>query len=110
MAIISSEPAKDPRSHAPEAESTRRPAVGTVRKSRDTRSPTWFARNVRQVCDAESLVQYSRKRRRCHRRTVSGVTQDGKDDTDRRASRPERDGWPVPTAGTGIARVTNQVA
>lgn len=23
---------------------------------------------------AESLVQYSRKRRRCHRRTVSGVT------------------------------------
>jgi hypothetical protein len=26
------------------------------------------------VVRAESLVQYSRKRRRCHRRTVSGVT------------------------------------
>ena len=32
--------------------STRRPAVGTVKKSRATRSRTWLARNVRQVCDA----------------------------------------------------------
>src|SRR5438132_6483689 len=113
--------------------STGKRAVGTVKKSRQTRSRTWLARKVRQVWDGgvrrfgssretlrsaiwmpslrsspwilgapqsglaaairmtrtlisawtggrpsvgrvESLVQYSRKRRRCHRRTVSGVT------------------------------------
>ena len=31
--------------------STRRPALGTVKKSRETKSRTWLARNVRQVCD-----------------------------------------------------------
>ena len=108
-------------------------ALGTVKKSIETRSRTWLARNVRQVWDggmrrfgssretvrsatwmpsfrsspwilgapqrgfaaakrvtkalisaltggrppvgrSESLVQCSRKRRRCHRRTVSGAT------------------------------------
>ena len=31
--------------------STRKPAVGTVKKSRETRSRTWLARNVRQAWD-----------------------------------------------------------
>ena len=34
-----------------ENEDTRRPAVGTVKKSKETRSRTWLARNVRQVWD-----------------------------------------------------------
>src|SRR6516165_37033 len=112
---------------------TRRLTVGTVKKSRATRSRRWLARNVRQVWDGgvcrfgrsretvrsatsipsfcsspwirgaphrgfaaairvtravisaltggrppvgrlESLVQCARKRRRCHRNTVSGAT------------------------------------
>jgi len=28
-------------------------AVGTTKKSTDARQPTWFRRNVRQVCDGD---------------------------------------------------------
>ena len=43
--------------------STRKPAVGTVKKSRETRSRTWLVRNVRQVWEVVRAVGGSAGRR-----------------------------------------------